>query len=183
LRAQKKTLGRVPKSNQRPGKPKITRVKSANRKIQDTHDYNEAETREYLIDILLREAGWNPKGENVEEYPVVGMPNKPGRGFVDYVWGDDGRALGLGGGKTDICWNPRKGKQQANFIADLPRKNARGKPDHLLQQRVTKLGSGTTKITRGKVQGFYTKIGVGTAHPKPKSANLLKDLPTISIAT
>ncbi len=31
-------------------------------------------TRDYFIDLLLRESGWDPHGIDVEEYPVTGMP-------------------------------------------------------------------------------------------------------------
>ena len=61
----------------------ISTAKASNANIEVSHDYTEAETRELLIDMLLREAGWDPKGENVEEYEVVGMPNKKGVGYVD----------------------------------------------------------------------------------------------------
>ena len=48
---------------------KLSDIKKENQKAQDNHDYNEAETRTYLIDVLLRESGWNPKAKDVEEYP------------------------------------------------------------------------------------------------------------------
>ncbi|HSY43295.1 MAG TPA: DUF4145 domain-containing protein, partial [Candidatus Acidoferrum sp.] len=36
----------------------IAAVKKANSAQADTHDYSEAQTRDYFIDLLLREAGW-----------------------------------------------------------------------------------------------------------------------------
>ena len=36
----------------------IAEAKKQNEKIPDDHDYSEAETRDYFIDLLLREAGW-----------------------------------------------------------------------------------------------------------------------------
>ena len=62
----------------------------------DTHDYTEAETRDYFIDLLLKEAGWPLDKKEDREYPVTGMPNTKGEGFVDYaLWGDNGMPLGL----------------------------------------------------------------------------------------
>ncbi|EQD45933.1 type III restriction enzyme, res subunit, partial [mine drainage metagenome] len=61
----------------------------------DTHDYSEAETRDYFIDLLLKEAGWPLDQPQDREFEVAGMPNMEGKGFVDYVlWGDDGKPLG-----------------------------------------------------------------------------------------
>ena len=48
----------------------------------DTHDYNEAQTRDRLIDLLLKEAGWPLDHKNDREYPVTGMPTPSGKGFV-----------------------------------------------------------------------------------------------------
>jgi type I restriction enzyme R subunit len=53
----------------------------------DDHDYSEAETRDYFIDLLLKEArlGARSTGPGIS---VTGMPNNMGEGFVDYVlWG------------------------------------------------------------------------------------------------
>ncbi len=53
---------------------------------------SEAATRDYFIDLLLKEAGWPLDQERDREFPVTGMPNNQGTGFVDYVlWGDDGK--------------------------------------------------------------------------------------------
>jgi len=90
-------------------------------------------------------------------YPVVGMPNKPGRGFVDYVWGDDGRALGLVEAKRTSV-EPEKGKQQAKLYADCLEK-MHGQRPIIFYSNGTKLGSGTTKIPAAKCQVFTPKIG------------------------
>lgn len=36
----------------------IADAKKRNKKIPDDHDYSEAETRDYFIDLMLKEAGW-----------------------------------------------------------------------------------------------------------------------------
>ncbi len=84
----------------------------------DTHDYSEAETRRYLIDVELRRAGWPLDQERDREYKVTGMPNPQGVGYVDYVlWGDDGKPLGLVEAKRTTV-DPAVGQQQAKLYAD-----------------------------------------------------------------
>jgi type I restriction enzyme, R subunit len=79
---------------------------------------SEAVTRDLFIDVLLREAGWNPHGPNVHEYPVTGMPTATGQGFVDYVlWGKDGRPLAVVEAKRTKV-DAQAGKRQAELYAD-----------------------------------------------------------------
>ncbi len=84
----------------------------------DQHDYNEAETRDRYIDLLLREAGWALDRPEDIEFRVEGMPNNEGVGFVDYVlWGADGKPLGLVEAKRTRK-DARQGQQQAKLYAD-----------------------------------------------------------------
>ena len=85
----------------------------------DRHDYNEAETRDRFIDLLLLEAGWPLDKPDDREFRVEGMPNNEGVGFVDYVlWGADGKPLGLVEAKRTRK-DARSGQQQAKLYADL----------------------------------------------------------------
>jgi len=100
----------------------IQKVKLANEKTIPTGDYDEAQTRELMIDVMLREAGWNPKGENVEEYEVTGMPTSSGEltgtGYVDYVlWGNDGKPVALVEAKRTRI-DPKQGERQAELYAN-----------------------------------------------------------------
>lgn len=97
----------------------VAEARRASAAQPDTHDYSEAETRDYFIDLLLREAGWVfEKPGHDTEYPVTGMPNIQGTGFVDYVlWGDDGKPLGLVEAKRTRR-DAREGQQQAKLYAD-----------------------------------------------------------------
>jgi type I restriction enzyme R subunit len=84
----------------------------------DTHNYNESETRDRYIDLLLREAGWALDKPDDTEFRVEGMPNNEGIGFVDYVlWGADGKPLGLVEAKRTRK-DARVGQQQAKLYAD-----------------------------------------------------------------
>ena len=99
-------------------KQEIAALKQQNELVSDTHDYHEADTRRYLLDLLLEETGWNLNHPDAIEYEVEGMPNNAGKGYVDYVlWGDDGKPLGLVEAKRTSS-SPTKGKQQAKLYAD-----------------------------------------------------------------
>jgi type I restriction enzyme R subunit len=96
----------------------VAAAKAANAAQPDTHDYSESETRDYFIDLLLKEAGWTLDKPQDREYEVRGMPNAEDKGFVDYVlWGDDGKPLGLVEAKRTRK-DPRVGQQQAKLYAD-----------------------------------------------------------------
>lgn len=83
---------------------------------------SEQETRKQLIDLLLKEAGWNnfEHGRNIE-FEVSGMPqstNPSGKGFVDYVlWDDNGKPLAVVEAKSTLH-DATKGKHQAVLYAD-----------------------------------------------------------------
>jgi len=82
----------------------VAQAVQAAAQAKDQHDYNEEATRQWLIDPLLREAGWLLGNKNTDvkarEYPVKSMPISPqnpkGNGFIDYVlWSDDGTPLAV----------------------------------------------------------------------------------------
>ncbi|MXP21954.1 DUF4145 domain-containing protein [Gordonia sp. HNM0687] len=83
----------------------------------DTHDYNEAQTRRDIIDLLLHEAGWPLDQPRDREYPVTGMPDGK-NGYVDYVlWGTDGLPLAVVEAKR-TSKDAEAGKHQARLYAD-----------------------------------------------------------------
>jgi type I restriction enzyme R subunit len=99
----------------------IARISAQNATLPELayQDYSEADTRELLIDVLLREAGWDPYGDKVREYPVQGLPHsKSGTGYVDYVlWGDDGLPLAVVEAKrTAIDAKPKRGGSKPSFM-------------------------------------------------------------------
>ncbi|MDR3470027.1 MAG: DEAD/DEAH box helicase family protein [Xanthobacteraceae bacterium] len=96
----------------------VAAARKASEALPDRHDYNEAETRDRYIDLLLREAGWALDKPDDIEFRVEGMPNAEGVGFVDYVlWGADGKPLGLVEAKR-ARKDARQGQQQAKLYAD-----------------------------------------------------------------
>jgi len=106
----------------------IAATKKANATQPDTHDYSEAETRDYFIDLLLKEAGWELDAKTNFEIEVSGMPNVEEKGFVDYVlWGDDGKPLALIEAKRTKK-DPKVGQQQAKLYADCLEKQFGQRP-------------------------------------------------------
>lgn len=96
----------------------IAAIRQSNAAERDTHDYNEAATRDAFIDVLLAEAGWFLDQERDREFPITGMPSDSGSGFVDYVlWGDDGKPLAVVEAKRTKK-DSRTGQQQAKLYAD-----------------------------------------------------------------
>ena len=96
----------------------VAAAKAVNSATPDTHDYDEAQTRDLYIDLLLKEAGWKLDQKRDREFEVQGMPNNQGVGFVDYVlWGDDGKPLAVVEAKRTRR-DARVGQQQAKLYAD-----------------------------------------------------------------
>ncbi len=135
----------------------VAAAKSANEAAPDTHDYNEAETRDAFIDLLLKEAGWALDQERDREFPVLGMPNNTGEGFVDYVlWGENGKPLAVVEAKRTKR-GPEEGRQQAKLYADCLEKQFGQRPlifysngyDHWLWDDAF--------YPPRPVQGFYTR--------------------------
>jgi type I restriction enzyme R subunit len=122
---------------------------------------SEQETRAKLIDLLLREAGWNELRQGKEiEFEVNGMPlttNPSGKGFVDYVlWGDNGLPLAIVEAKSTIH-SATKGKHQASLYADCLEKSTGQRPIIFYSNGFeTHIWDDTFYPSR-LVQGFYTK--------------------------
>lgn len=100
----------------------VAAARKANQAVPDPHDYDEAATRDAFIDLLLSEAGWPLDAPRDREFPVRGMPNQSGEGFVDYVlWGNDGKPLAVVEAKRTKK-DARVGQQQAKLYADCLQK-------------------------------------------------------------
>ena len=123
----------------------------------DTHDYSEAETRDYFIDLLLKEAGWPLDQDRDREFEVTGMPNTAGKGFVDYVlWGEDGKPLGLIEAKR-TRHDARVGQQQAKLYADCLERQFGERPVIFYSNGYEHWIWDDTQYPPRRVQGFYKK--------------------------
>ncbi|HRD59338.1 MAG TPA: DEAD/DEAH box helicase family protein [Nocardioides sp.] len=142
-------------------KAQIAVAQAANTKPDD-HDYSEADTRRLIIDVLLAEAGWLLGDERDREYPVTGMPNNLGKGFVDYVlWGADGLPLAIVEAKRTTK-SPQVGQQQGKLYADCLEAEFGRRPvifysngyQHWIWDDAAFTGSG---YAPRDIQGFYTR--------------------------
>jgi type I restriction enzyme R subunit len=96
----------------------VAEAKRQNAARPDEHDDSEAQTRDYFVDLLLKDAGWALDKPEDREFEVAGMPNAQSKGFVDYIlWGDDGRPLALVEAKRTRR-DARAGRRQAELYAD-----------------------------------------------------------------
>ena len=126
-------------------------------------EFTEAETRKHIIDVDLREAGWNNLNAGRDlEYPVTGMPITPGNGrgngFVDYVlWDDNGKPLALIEAKRTTK-DLEIGKHQASLYATCLEKMHGQRPIIFYTNGYeTKLWDDQFYSAPRRVYGFYTK--------------------------
>ena len=135
----------------------VAEAKKQNAARPDDHNYSEAETRDYFIDLLLKEAGWSLANPQDREFPVTGMPNNTGEGFVDYVlWGDDGKPLGLVEAKRTKR-DSRVGQQQAKLYADCLEKQFGQRPVIFYSNGYEHWMWDELSYPPRPVQGFYKK--------------------------
>lgn len=96
-------------------------------------DLSEAQTRHFIIDNMLLDAGWNLRkvedfSKDIKEYntsevkreiPVEGLPNTPsGKGFVDYaLYDDNGKIIAIIEAKKSRR-DVKEGKEQARQYAN-----------------------------------------------------------------
>jgi len=135
----------------------LAQAKAANLAVPDTHDYDEADTRRFFIDVLLREAGWEDGRNMSVEVPVTGMPNGPGEGFVDYVlWGADGKPLAVVEAKRSLK-DPEIGRQQAKLYADCLEEMKGQRPLIFYSNGHKTWLWDDRRAPPREVQGFYTR--------------------------
>ena len=126
-------------------------------------EFTEAQTRQHLIDVDLKEAGWHTLTIGRElEYPVTGMPitadNPKGNGYVDYVlWDDNGKPLALIEAKRTTN-DVEVGKHQASLYANSLEKMHGQRPIIFYTNGYeTKIWEDTFYSSPRRVYGFYTK--------------------------
>lgn len=135
----------------------VAALRQAAAQQPDTHDYSEAETRDYFIDLLLKEAGWPLDQARDREFEVSGMPNNQEKGYVDYVlWGDDGKPLGLVEAKRTRR-DSRVGQQQAKLYADCLERQFDQRPLIFYSNGYEHWLWDDTRYPPRQVQGFLKK--------------------------
>ena len=91
-------------------------------------ELSEFKTRKLYIDSMLIDAGWTEGKDWLNEVELLGMPNKSGVGYADYVLYDDmHRPLAVIEAKA-TCRGIAEGRQQAKLYADLLEKKYNRRP-------------------------------------------------------
>ena len=91
-------------------------------------ELSEFKTRKLYIDAMLIDAGWTEGKDWLNEVELLGMPNKSGIGYADYVLYDDmHRPLAVIEAKA-TCRDIAEGRQQAKLYADLLEKKYNRRP-------------------------------------------------------
>ena len=158
----------------------VAKAKKAAAAQPDTHDYSEAETRDYFIDLLLKEAGWPLDQDRDREFEVSGMPNAEGKGFVDYVlWGDDGKPLGLVEAKRTRR-DARVGQQQAKLYADCLERQFGQRPIIFYSNGYEHWIWDNARYPPRSVQGFYKKAELELLIQRRKTRRTLAEAPISS---
>lgn len=143
-------------------------------------DPDEALTRKYYIDALLREAGWEPDAPNVCEYPVQGMPTDrgyDGPGRADYVlWGDDGLPLAVVEAKRTLR-DARVGAHQAKLYADCLEQAFGQRPVIFYTNGFDACIWDDTQYPPREVFGFYTRDELQTLVNRRRSREPLSEAP------
>lgn len=135
----------------------LAEIRAQTGAIPDVHNYSEAATRHYLIDVELKRAGWPLDKKCDREFEVTGMANIKGVGYVDYVlWGDDGKPLAVVEAKRTTV-DPAVGKQQANLYADCLEKMHGQQPIIFLTNGYETWLWDDLAYPPRKVAGFYKK--------------------------
>lgn len=136
---------------------KVKQIKSQKRANPADYDYNEAQTRKYFIDVLLKEVGWDITKPDATEYEVEGMPNATGLGYVDYaLWGDNGKPLGLVEAKRTMK-DAKIGREQAELYANCLEKKFGQRPIMFYSNGYEHHIWDDENYPPRKVSGFYSK--------------------------
>jgi len=152
-------------------------AKRANAATPDTHNYSEAETRDFFIDLLLKEAGWALDKPDDREYEVAGMANTASKGFVDYVlWGNDGKPLGLVEAKRTRR-DARVGQQQAKLYGDCLEQQFGQRPVIFYSNGYEHWLWNDTSHPPRPVQGFYKKAELELLIQRRATRRRLADAP------
>lgn len=153
----------------------VAKTKQANAAQPDTHDYSESQTRDYFIDLLIKEAGWALDQRRDREYEVSGMPNEQGKGFVDYVlWGDDGKPLAVVEAKRTKK-SAQIGQQQAKLYADCLEAQFGRRPVIFYSNGYEHWIWDDASSAPREVQGFYKKAELELMIQRRESRKKLAD--------
>lgn len=151
-------------ANATKNQPVFEMFTASSQSVSQTLNFNEAETRKYLIDMELREVGWDV-AENCQsteevgqEVPVKFQPTNSGNGYIDYVlWDDDGLPLAVVEAKKTSV-DARTGKKQAKDYADgLEKEHGQRPVIFYTNGHDIYIWDDKQKYPARKIYGYYSK--------------------------
>jgi type I restriction enzyme, R subunit len=159
----------------------IKQAQAANTQVDD-RDYNEADTRDRFVDVVLAEAGWPLANAKDREFKVTGMPTQNGEGYVDYVlWGDDGLPLAVVEAKRTTK-SPQAGQQQAKLYADCLEQMTGRRPIMFYTNGFEHwIWDDAAGYPPREIQGFYTRDELELAIQRRQTRKPLANMPIDSV--
>ena len=126
----------------------VAEAKKAAAAQPDTHDYSEAETRDYFIDLLLKEAGWPLDQPRDREFEVSGHAEQRGQGLRRLrALGRRRQAARAGRGQAHPA-RPARRPAAGEALRRLPGDSSSASGRSSSTPTATSTGSGTTRTTR-----------------------------------
>lgn len=142
-------------------------------------DISEFKTRKIYIDVDLKTMGWKFGGTDAdvwEEYPVTGMPNATGEGFVDYVlFGKDGLPLAVIEAKRSSK-DPNIGRKQAVLYADCLERKFGRRPMMFTTNGFETYFWDDKSSPQRKVSGFFSKADLEKLMNRRDTRKKLKNI-------
>lgn len=142
-------------------------------------DISEFKTRKIYIDVDLKSMGWKFGGTDAdvwEEYPVTGMPNAIGEGFVDYVlFGKDGLPLAVIEAKRSSK-DPNIGRKQAVLYADCLERKFGRRPMMFTTNGFETYFWDDKSSPQRKVSGFFSKADLEKLMNRRDTRKKLKNI-------
>ena len=151
--------------------PRSPRRRRRARRCPTTHDYSEAETRDFFIDLLLARGrlaarpGARPRVRGHRD------AQRPGRGLRRLrAVGRRRQAARRSSRPSAPARDPRVGQQQAKLYADCLESAVRPAAGHLLHQRLRALDLGRHRLPAAAGAGLPHQGRAGAADPAPHHA-------------
>ena len=142
-------------------------------------DISEFKTRKIYIDVDLKSMSWKFGGTDAdvwEEYPVTGMPNATGEGFVDYVlFGKDGLPLAVIEAKRSSK-DPNIGRKQAVLYADCLERKFGRRPMMFTTNGFETYFWDDKSSPQRKVSGFFSKADLEKLMNRRDTRKKLKNI-------
>jgi len=167
-----------------------SQLKTEGEAVASLLSFNEATTRQRLIDQRLIEAGWDvgPGNQDTEqvrrEVELWKLPTESGHGFADYVlYGDDGKALAVVEAKRTAKDASLGAEQARTYAMGLEAKHGVRPVIFFTNGVDLYLWDDARYPSWRKIQGFYTKDSVEhLIHQRANAKALAPLAPNLAIA-